>query len=542
MRQMIGSTWLSSSRALVVMALATSPAVPGCAHPKAPPPAAAAAPAPATSEKPAMNQPSIIPWPTSATVNAAERFQITKSTVIEVSPGQPDLQRIGKWIAELVAPALEASLPVRDGTGTAASGVIRLEIASGSPQGDEGYQLTVSPTGIRIISSTPAGVFYGVQTLRQLLPWSIEYRGPRPFDVFVPSAQISDKPRFGWRGAFLDVSRHFFSVDEVKRYIDLVAMYKFNRLHLHLSDDQGWRIQIDSWPNLATYGGSTEVKGGPGGFYTKAQYADVVAYARDRFILVIPEIDMPSHSNAAQASYPELNCNGVAPPLYTGIDVGFSNFCFDKEITFKFLDDVLGELAAMTPGPYLHIGGDEVKKMTPAQYATFMERAQGIVAKHGKTVIAWDEIIHSKLLPSTVIQYWRPDASMAPPPGTKLILSPANKIYLDMKYDDNAVLGLNWAGNVDVNVPYDWDPATHLKVPESDIMGIETAIWSETPDNIRDLEFMLFPRVAVVAEVAWTAQPARHWDDFRARLGGQARRWSALGINAYWSPKIDWQR
>ena len=246
MRQMIGSTWLSPSRALVVMALATSPAVAGCAHPKAPPPAAAAAPAPATSEKPAMNQPSIIPWPTSATVNAAERFQITKSTVIEVSPGQPDLQRIGKWIAELVAPALEASLPVRDGTGTAASGVIRLEIASGSPQGDEGYQLTVSPTGIRIISSTPAGVFYGVQTLRQLLPWSIEYRGPRPFDVFVPFAQISDKPRFGWRGAFLDVSRHFFSVDEVKRYIDLVAMYKFNRLHLHLSDDQGWRIQIDS--------------------------------------------------------------------------------------------------------------------------------------------------------------------------------------------------------------------------------------------------------------------------------------------------------
>jgi hexosaminidase len=357
------------------------------------------------------------------------------------------------------------------------------------------------------------------QTLRQLLPWSIEHRGPRPFDVFVPSAQIGDKPRFGWRGAFLDVSRHFFSVDEVKRYIDLVAMYKFNRLHLRLSDDQGWRIQIDSWPNLTTHGGSTEVKGGPGGFYTKAQYAELVAYARDRFILVIPEIDMPSHSNAAQASYPELNCNGVAPPLYTGIDVGFSNFCFDKEITFKFLDDVLGELATMTPGPYLHIGGDEVKKMTPAQYAAFMERAQGIVAKHGKTVIAWDEIIHSKLLPSTVIQYWRPDASMAPPPGTKLILSPANKIYLDMKYDDNAVLGLNWAGNVDVNVPYDWDPATHLKVPESDILGVETAIWSETPDNIRDLEFMLFPRVAAVAELAWTAQAARHWDDFRARLG-----------------------
>src|SRR5262249_7831416 len=218
-------------------------------------------------------------------------------------------------------------------------------VERGAVEGDEPDAAPSAPAGPRLVRAPPAGVFYGVQTLRQLLPWSIEYRGPRPFDVFVPSAQITDTPRFGWRGAFLDVSRHFFSVDEVKRYIDLIAMYKFNRLHLHLSDDQGWRIQIDSWPNLTTHGGSTEGKGGPGGFYTKAQYAELLAYAHDRFILVIPEIDMPSHCNAALSSYPELNCNGVAPPSYTGIDVGFSNFCFDKEITFKFLDDVLGELA-----------------------------------------------------------------------------------------------------------------------------------------------------------------------------------------------------
>jgi hexosaminidase len=395
---------------------------------------------------------------------------------------------------------------------------------------------------VRIVAGTAAGAFYGFQTLRQLLPWSIEYRGPRPFAVSLPAAHITDRPRFSWRGAFLDVSRHFFSTLEVQRYIDLVAMYKINRLHLHLSDDQGWRIQIDAWPNLTAHGGSTEVKGGPSGFYTKQDYAALIAYARDRFITIIPEIDMPSHCNAALASYPELNCDGVAPPLYAGIDVGFSNFCFDKEITFKFLDDVLGELAAMTPGPYLHIGGDEVKKMTAAQYAAFMERGQAIVARHGKTVIAWDEIVHAKLLPSTIVQYWRPDASVTPPEGVKLILSPANRVYLDMKYDDNTVLGQNWAGNVDVNVPYEWDPATHLKVPESSILGVETAIWSETPADIRDLEFMLFPRLPAVAEVAWTAQSARRWPEFRVRLGAQARRWSALGINAYWSPKIEWQR
>ena len=329
---------------------------------------------------------------------------ITKDTVIEISPSRPDLRRIAVYVADLVQPALEASLSIREGTGQPGPNVIRLETVAGASTGDDGYELTITKTGARITSASAAGVFYGFQTLRQLLPWSIEYRGPRPFDVSVPVARITDRPRYGWRGAFLDVSRHFFSPDEVKRYIDLIAMYKFNRLHLHLTDDQGWRIEIASWPNLTTHGGSTETKGGPGGFYTKKDYADLLAYASDRFIMVIPEVDMPSHCNAALSSYPELNCDGVAPPLYTGIDVGFSNFCLNKEITFKFLDDVLGELADMTPGPYLHIGGDEVKKMTPAEYASFMERGQAIVQKHGKTVIAWDEILHSKLLPTTIVQ------------------------------------------------------------------------------------------------------------------------------------------
>src|SRR5262245_6284249 len=208
MRQRVRSLSVRHWRRLVVvMSCAGWMAASGCAHPKTQP-----APAPTKSEKAAMSQPSIIPWPTTANVNTSERFQITKDTVVEVSPGQPDLQRIGKWIADLVQPALEASLTVREGSGAPAPNVIRLELSGGgasaprgstSPQGDEGYQLTVSSSGIRVVSATPAGAFYGVQTLRQLLPWSIEYHGPRPFDVFVPSAQITDKPRFGWRGAFL---------------------------------------------------------------------------------------------------------------------------------------------------------------------------------------------------------------------------------------------------------------------------------------------------------------------------------------------------
>ena len=197
----------------------------------------------------------------------------------------------------------------------------------------------------------------------------------------------------------LDVARHFLSVDEVKRYVDLMAIHKLNRLHLHLADDQGWRIEIGSWPNLAAHGGSTEVGGGAGGFYTHAQYSELVRYAAERFITIVPEIDMPGHTNAALASYAELNCDGVAPPLYTGIEVGFSALCVDKEITYTFIDDVVREIAAITPGPWFHIGGDEVKTLAPERYARFIERVQTIVQSHGKQMIGWDEIAAADAAP-----------------------------------------------------------------------------------------------------------------------------------------------
>lgn len=498
---------------------------------------------PSQAPIPAAERPALIPLPASVAFVPGQSFAITKDAAIEVTPGKPELRRIAGMLADLVWPALEARLAIRDAAAaTPPPGTIRLELDSGGTRPEEGYELSVRPDGIRLAARTPAGIFYGFQTLRQLLPWSVELRGVRPFAVSVPAVQITDAPRYAWRGAMLDVARHFFSPSDVKHYIDLLVLYKINRLHLHLTDDQGWRIQIAKWPRLTTIGGKTEVKGGPGGFYTKKEYAGIVSYARDRFMTIVPEIDMPSHCNAALASYPQLNCDGKAPAAYTGIEVGFSNFCFDKPITFRFLDDVIRELAAMTPGQWLHVGGDEVRKMTPPQYAAFMERAQALVVKHGKIPIGWDEIIHAKLQPTTVVHYWRPDASMAPPPGTKLILSPANRLYLDMKYNAGTVLGLDWAGKVDVDVPYTWDPAKHLNVEESQILGIEAPIWSETPDNIDDVEFLAFPRLPAVAEVAWTAQAARDWTDFRARLGAQAPRWSALGIDAFWSPKIDWRR
>ena len=510
-----------------------------CAHPGAKP----AAPAPAARTGPAVESP-LIPWPRSVTLNQAERLSLTKAMAIEVPPGQPDLQRMANALAAMLRPALDTTLPIRESAAATPTGVIRLEVAPAADRAaDEAYELHVTSSGIRITAPAPAGVFYGIQTLRQLLPPSVELRGARPHAISVPTGDIADSPRFAWRGAMLDVARHFFSVRDVERYIDLLALYKFNRLHLHLSDDQGWRLEIASWPNLTTHGGSTAVGGGPGGFYTQRDYADLVAYARDRFITIVPEIDMPSHINAALASYPDLNCNGVAPPLYTGIEVGFSAFCLEKDVTYKFIDDVVREIAAITPAPWIHIGGDEVKTLTPAQYQQFVERAQKIVEAHGKHAIGWDEIIHAPLQPATIVQYWRPDASIKPAPGTKLILSPANRIYLDMKYDKATVLGLNWAGYVDLPVPYEWDPATLLPgVSESSILGIEAPIWSETLVTMADVEFMAFPRLAAVSEVGWSPQPGRRWEEFRGRLAAQAPRWSALGINAFWAPSIDWSR
>jgi hexosaminidase len=347
----------------------------------------------------------------------------------------------------------------------------------------------------------------------------------------------------------LDVARHFLPPDAVKRYVDLMALYKLNRLHLHLSDDQGWRIEIPAWPALTAVGGSTEVGGGPGGYYTREEYADLVRYASDRFITVVPEIDVPGHTNAALASYPALNCDGVAPPLFTGTAVGFSSLCVDKEETYAFLDDVVREIAALTPGPYFHIGGDEVRELSEEQYARFMDRAQQIVASHGKRVVGWDEVAETSLIPGTLVQVWRPQRSGSTSPAlldavagdATLILSPADRVYLDMKYDSTTVLGLHWAGYNDVRDAYDWEPTDLLPgVPGEAIAGVEAPLWSETLGTLADVEFMAFPRLVGVAEVAWSAEGSRDWSSYRLRLGAQAPRWTALGVNFFRSPLVPW--
>jgi len=408
---------------------------------------------------------------------------------------------------------------------------------------------------VRIIAAAPAGVFHGVQTLRQLLPAAIESElnyGRRAAAAWtIPAGQITDRPRFSWRGAMLDVARHFFTVDEVKQYIDVLALYKMNIFHLHLGDDQGWRIQIDSRPKLTEVGGSTEVGGGPGGFYTKADYAEIVRYAAERYVTIVPEIDMPGHTNAAIAAYPELSCSrpmptstaaARVPGTYTGTEVGWSTFCPDSEKVYAFVEDIVREIAAMTPGPYFHMGGDEVHVLKDPQYIKFVERVQDIVYKHGKTMVGWEEIGKARLRTTSIAQQWKSDS--VPPAvtqGAKLVLSPATKTYLDMKYTPNTELGLTWAAIIELRTAYDWEPATYLKgVAEQQILGVEGALWSETVHNIGSALYLTLPRLPALAELGWSSVENRQWEGFRQRIAGHAARWRLLGINFYPSPQVDW--
>jgi hexosaminidase len=403
------------------------------------------------------------------------------------------------------------------------------------PLGDEGYRLEIRDGRARVEAETDAGRFYAEQTLRRL-----SEHGP-PMDV-----AIADRPRFAWRGLMLDVARHFFGVHDVCRLIDHLAAYKLNVLHLHLSDDQGWRLAVDAWPRLAEHGARSAVGGAAGGFYTPADMRAIVRHAADRFVRVVPEIDAPGHVQAAVASYPELGVPGSPLDLYTGTQVGFSSLDVHSALTYRFLDDVYGTLAALTPGPFLHVGGDEAHSTSHADYIAFVERVQPLVAAHGKRLVGWEEIASAPLAADAVVQCWtvggtRGDelARAAAAQGAQLVMSPAGHVYLDMKYYSGTPLGQDWAGHVELRDSYDWDPAELVDgVTAEAIIGVEAAVWTETLATLREVETMVFPRLCAVAEVAWS--PERDWEGFRRRVAQEAPRWDAAGVAYHRSPQVDW--
>jgi N-acetyl-beta-hexosaminidase len=503
-----------------------------------------------------MSLPSVVPLPAAVESQESEAFRLTAETRIV---GESDA--VASLTTLLTARTGRAPEPATaDDART-----ISLAVESGGAA--ESYRLVASAESVTVTGADAAGLFYGVQTLGQLLT--------RDGDTWtIPAVTIDDAPRFAYRGVMLDVARHFHSVATVKGYIDRAAGLKFNALHLHLTDDQGWRLQLDSRPELTARASSTSVGGDPGGFYTKADYREIVGYASSRHMVVVPEIDMPGHTHAVSLAYPELveepvisdhireiareyggelPVNGVA---YDGMAVGFSSLKIQDEATYDFIADVFGELAGLTPGPYIHLGGDEALGTDPDDFALFVSRASELIADLDKTPVAWHEAgAAADLHDETIGQYWgfvTPTDGMDDKArrfvanGSQLILSPADAIYLDMKFSSNSPLGLTWANGVtSVERAYSWEPSSVIEgVSDDDILGVEAPLWTETIATAADIDAMAFPRIAAAAEAGWSPATGssghRTWESFRSRVGGLGPLWTSLGIAFHASDEIEW--
>lgn len=509
-----------------------------------------------------VSTPPVVPAPSSIAASGGAPFRLSAATTVSGDAAA---------VAELRALiGTRTGLPFDESSDAAPStAAITLEISSGGAP--ESYMLDASEASVSITGADAAGLFYGVQTLGQLI-----VRDPDGW--IVPAVTIEDAPRFAYRGVMLDAARHFHDVATVKAFIDRAAGLKFNALHLHLTDDQGWRLQLHSRPLLTEKASATAVGGDPGGFYTQDDYRDIVAYADAHHMIVVPEVDLPGHTHAVSLAYPELSAEpvlsehileiareyGGALPVggtpYDGMAVGFSSLRIRDEATYAFLADVLGEIAQLTPGPYLHIGGDECLGTEAEDYAYFMDRVTALTADLGKTPVAWHAAGSSPgIHASTVGQYWgfvTPTDGMDDKARTfvdlggdapKLIMSPADAIYLDMKFDADSPLGLTWANGVtSARRSYEWDPAAVVDgVGDADILGVEAPLWSETVRTLADIDALAYPRIASAAEIAWSPAPGgsalRTWDSFSARVGALGELWASQGIGFTPLDGIAWQ-
>ena len=484
----------------------------GCAHRQ---PASATIPPP-----PAAPAVRIVPVPASMALSDGQ-LQFAGEVALQVDAGAPNASRA---IGELLAGLKLAQNP-------AAATRIRLQRAQDAALGEEGYRLTVDD-GISLSAQTDAGLFHAVQSLRQLLP------AQAAADYRLPHIAITDVPSYRWRGVAVDVGRSFLPVGYLEKTIDRMALFKLNRLHLHLTDDQGWRIEIKRYPKLVEIGGASAVKGGRPGYYTQDELKALVAYAQARGVTLVPEIDMPGHVQAALASYNELACANVknlAP--YSGVEVGFSVLCLDKpDVVYPFVRNVLEEVLAIFPSREIHIGGDEIKH---PKYAEFVARATAMVNEMGRTAIAWEEGSVADTPASNLLQLWNDDYDIAPAvaKGHPLVLSPCSYLYIDHG---------NYAGQPET---YTWCRKQGLPLervysfkPEAfpTAVGVEAALWSELVHTDAAADNRLWPRLGAVAEVAWSPASARGFTGFTQRMAALRGHLDALGIGYYADPALGW--
>lgn len=476
---------------------------------------------------------SIVPKP-AAYVTSDGEFILTAGTDIAVVAGDYS-DEVRSNIAEYLAAILRSStgfgINVLDDQDTPGDGdiILILEDFDGA---SEAYNLIIDTKRIMLRAGEAAGLFRGVQTLRQLLGPDIESKTlVRNKTWNIPCAEIRDAPAYPYRGLMIDVARHFFPKEVIMRQIDLAAAYKINKLHLHLSDDQGWRIEILSRPALTEIGSLGAVNGDPGGYYTQDDFKEIIAYAAARYIEVIPEIDMPSHVNAALVSIPELNKDGNAAVPRTDIEVGYSTLQCRSETTYEFIDDVIREIAAVSPSQYFHVGGDEAHVTSREDYNYFFERVSEIAKKYGKTTIGWGPYERSEgVFGDAVLQNWSDEVRsslFADQKGMRVILSPAGA-YIDQKYNARSPVGLQWRGFVNLRRSYEWYPK--ILAPRSSILGIESTLWTETVLTEADMDYLLYPRLMANSEIAWTGDESRTFHDFMSRLPGQLARLDVLGV------------
>jgi len=464
----------------------------------------------------------IVPVPQMVEARPGE-LPVPAALGVEVDAAAPDAKRA----------LTEALAGLGIASDDAAATRIHLQLVEDAALGEEGYRLVVADD-IRLSAQTDAGLLHAVQSLRQLLPARAQP------GYALPHVVITDAPAYRWRGLSLDVARSFLPVEYLQKTIDRMALFKLNRLHLHLTDDQGWRIEIKRYPKLVEIGGASAVKGGRSGFYTQEELRELVAYARARGITLVPEIDMPGHVQAALASYNELACDDVdnlSP--YSGLEVGFSVLCLDKpEVVYPFVRNVLDEVLAVFPSKEIHIGGDEIKHPL---YADFVARTAAMVEEMGRTAIAWEEGSVADTNPDVVFQLWNDgyDISAAVAKGHPLVLSPCSYFYVDHGNYAGQPETYDWCRKEGVPLArlYGFDPA-----PFTTAVGIEAALWTELVHTDAAADNRLWPRLAATAELAWSPAGQRGYAGFVQRMGALRPHLDAMGIDYHAEPDLGWAK
>ncbi len=510
----------------------------------------------------------IIPWPVS--VERSEGiFQITSSTLVTASNGAQDEAR--KFI-EMLKPAMGYSLPLKLSGSIDETGVIAFRLDdSRAVLGEEGYQLDVTSGKIMIQAQRPAGLFYGIQTLLQLMPPAIFSETKIEGVAWdVPCVKIVDYPRFHWRGLLLDPARHFIAKADVLRFIDTMAMHKFNSLQLHLTDDQGWRIEIEKYPKLTEIGGwrSETLVGHArnhpmkfdgkrhGGYYTQADIREMVSYAAARHIRIVPEIEMPGHAAAAISAYPFLGVfperqKDLSPRTYWGVS---QNIFAPRDRTIAFLQDVLTEVMELFPSLYIHVGGDEAikdqwraseeiqaiiraKGLNDEEHLQgwFIEQMDAFLTGHGRRLIGWDEILQGGLAPGATVMSWRGEQGgiAAANAGHDVIMAPTSHTYLDYYQGTPAEEPLAIGGNLPLKKVYGYDPIPDAIAADRTrhVLGVQGQLWSEYIATTKHLQYMAYPRATALAEVAWSPESSKDYEQFLNRLRPHLERLKVMGVN-----------